>query len=99
MVSASRWPAVKRLDSRTRVRRPSITAGIGLLGMPRTTKIINAASPGASALDSRLLHQIIDMRSVHGLSAQELAFRQVVYRECIDYRRNACRCFHLKNAV
>src|SRR6516164_11717279 len=49
--SSPRFPAVKRLDSRTRVRRPSITAGMGSCVTPRITKIIKAASPGESALE------------------------------------------------
>src|SRR6516162_8670244 len=49
--SSPRFPAVKRLDSRTRVRRPSITAGTGSCHTPRMTKIIKAASPGESALE------------------------------------------------
>src|ERR1700719_920882 len=48
---ASPKPARKGLDSRTRVRTPSITGGIGSCATPRTRKIISAASPGASALD------------------------------------------------
>src|ERR1700731_4244381 len=44
-------PARKRLDSRTRVRTPSITAGSGSCGTPRIVKIIKTASPGASTLE------------------------------------------------
>src|ERR1700688_500667 len=44
-------PARKRLDSRTRVRNPSITAGIGSCGTPRIVKIISVASPGESMLE------------------------------------------------
>src|SRR5690349_15428676 len=39
-------PARNLPDSRTRVRRPSITAGIGLWATPWIRKIISAASPG-----------------------------------------------------
>src|SRR6516162_3988899 len=49
--SSPRFPAVKRLDSRTRVRRPSIAAGMGSCATPWMTKIIKAASPGESALE------------------------------------------------
>src|SRR6202035_4795028 len=48
---ASPKPARKGLDSRTRVRTPSITGGIGSCATPRTRKIISAASRCASALD------------------------------------------------
>src|ERR1700676_4203453 len=44
-------PAWKRVDSRTRVRNPSITAGIGSCGTPRMVKIISAASQGESTLE------------------------------------------------
>src|SRR3984893_7420408 len=44
-------PARKRVDSRTRVRNPSITAGIGSCGTPRMVKMISAASPGESTLE------------------------------------------------
>src|ERR1700742_5054622 len=49
--SAPAFPARNRLDSRTRVRNPSITAGIAGCSTPRITKIISAASPGESTLD------------------------------------------------
>src|SRR5882762_4331510 len=44
-------PARNRLDSRTLVRTPSITGGMGSCGTPRIRKIISAASPGESTLE------------------------------------------------
>jgi len=49
--SFSRLPEVKRLDSRMRVRKPSMRTGTLLRGTPRIAKIISAASPGALALE------------------------------------------------
>src|SRR5438445_13492086 len=51
LAGASPKPARKRLDSRTRVRNPSITGGIGSCATPRIRKMTSAASPGASALE------------------------------------------------
>src|SRR6266705_5306845 len=48
---ASPKPARNRLDSRTRVRKPSITGGTGSCGTPRTRKMTSAASLGESALE------------------------------------------------
>jgi len=44
-------PARNRLDSRTLVRTPSITGGMGSCGTPRIRKTISAASPGESTLE------------------------------------------------
>lgn len=49
--AASPLPTRKGLDSRTRVRRPSMTGGTGSCATPRMTKIISAASPGESTLE------------------------------------------------
>src|SRR5579883_3105794 len=44
-------PARKRLPSRTRVRTPSITGGIGSCASPRMRKMTSAGCPGPSALE------------------------------------------------
>src|SRR6266403_4220270 len=48
---ASPKPARNRLDSRMRVRNPSINGGIASCGTPRIRKRTSAASPGASTLE------------------------------------------------
>ena len=105
-ISVPRSPAVNRLDSLMRVRSPSMSTGIGFRATPRTTKIISAASPGASALEVMptpctpgCFINFAYMCGLHGLGARHFLMREALNRESIEGRRYARRSFHVEDTM